>query len=377
MLLRLLSSGLVLVGCAKEPAVVEPPPPDAPVPGDGPPVTAFAYPRGCYTVSAATSGPVDAALLANPGLTGIAVSIEWRELERAGDQEFDWTAIDARVAEITATGKPTIIGVVASAAKAPDWLVARPDVTKHEIVDPNENHGTGTITVVPFWDPVFRAQKLELIRAAGEHFAGNPQVVGVLLGFANYYTNDWAIPADMVDGNYSYATMIDIGKEVLQTAADAFPGRAIKLPLGKNDPTTDLDKTETQMADDIVAFATHASFADRFFAQKNLINTASPRVGDPRLDDPDPSTNDYLLAALRDLSPHMGLQMVASATGGPNDGCRQNAHRSPCPAYDVMDVSLQIALSYRPTFVELWTGDAENPDLYPLVSAASQAMIQQ
>jgi hypothetical protein len=99
---------------------------------------------------------------------------------------------------------------------------------------------------------------------------------------------------------------------------------------------------------------------------------------DPRLVDPSVDSNDFLFKVLRDMSPHMGLQMVASATGGPADGCRQNAHVTPCDdIHAVLDTSIDISLSYKPTFLEFWTADAVNPQLRDLFVAATNTMIAQ
>ena len=347
--------------------------PDAATPDAPTPVGGFAYPRGCYGMAGGSSA-IPPAMLANPGLVGVMVAADWRDFEAAGDDQFAWDLLDERVADAKAYGKVVIVGVSASAAKAPQWLVDMPSVTKISFADPNPNHGNGQITVVPFWDPTFRAQKLELIRALGAHFASEPAVVGTMTAFANYYTADWGIPPEMIDGGYSYDGMLDIGKEVLETTAEAWPGKAVKLPLGENDPSTDPGKATTQMADDIVAFAQSSSFADRFFAQKNLINTRSPYAAD--LDGTPPGSNNYLLMRLRDLTPHAGLQMVAAATTGESDRCRQNAHVSPCPPADVMAKSLDIALSYQPVYVELWSSDASNPAFYSLLTNATQQMNQ-
>lgn len=350
-------------------------PPTADAAAPAPHTTGFVYPRGCYAGWGANDGPVTPALLNNPGLVGIAITIDWSELETT-EGTYAFSGMDARVTEIENAGKKVIIGVTASAAKAPAWMFANPNVEKVAIVDPNPNHGGGgTIQIIPFWDPIFHAKKKAMIKAVGARFAADPNVVGAMEGFANYYTNDWGIPTDLKSHGYTYAGMLQVGKEILQTAADAFPNQAIKLPISQNDKTMDPGKTTTQMADDIIAWALQSSFADRFFAQKNLVNTNSPYASDPLFQNVNPSSNDYLFKVLRDMSPAMGLQMVASATGGPQDGCRQNAHQTPCDDVStVMSKSIDISLSYKPTFLEFWTADAKNTALYPQFVSATAAM---
>jgi hypothetical protein len=55
--------------------------------------------------------------------------------------------------------------------------------------------------------------------------------------------------------------------------------------------------------------------------------------------------------------------MVASAAGGSKDGCRLNAHVSPCPEVDTLDKAIDISLTYAPTYLEFWPKDAEDPAL--------------
>jgi hypothetical protein len=341
---------------------------------DTSPTSSFVYPRGCYG-AAGTTPSIPAPLLANPGLTGVIVPVWWSDLEAGGDNQFAWNLLDGRIADAEAHGKVVIVGVMDSAAKAPAWLVATPGVQTMQIDDPNPNHSNnGQVTVVPFWDPTFRAQRLEMIRAVGARYANDPMIIGTTGAFINYYTDDWDLPPAMATGGYSYATMIDIGKEVLATTAEAWPGKAIKLPISRNDASTDPDKLPTQMADDIIAYAQASPFADRFFAQKNLINTRSPYAS--TLDGTPPGTTTYLLMRLRDLVPHSGLQMVAAASNGDTDGCRQNGGQMPCPPADVLAKSLDISLSYKPTFLEFWTADAANPDFYTQLTDATHAMNQ-
>jgi hypothetical protein len=335
----------------------------------------FAYPPGCYSGWAASAGPIPSSLVDNPGVVGIAVTADWSELEPDHDNGFAWTDFDARVAEVKAAHKKVIIGITASAAKAPAWLYADPSVETFQVDDPNPNHGNGIITVAAFWDPIFHAQKQELIRAAGARYAGDRDVVGFMTAFANYYTDDWGMPVEFLDHGYGYDEMIQIGHDILSTTADAFPNQAIKLPIGQNLGQFDPDKATTDMAVDIVDWALGSSFGNRFFAQKNLINATSPEANDPAVDQAPKSSNDYLLKVLRDMTPQMGLQMVASATDGPNDGCRQNGGNTPCTDVSgVLAQSIAVSLSYRPTYLEFWTSDATNSDLYGQFASATAAM---
>jgi hypothetical protein len=324
----------------------------------------FVYPRGCYTGVIAAEGSIPQSILGNDGLVGLAVVADWSDVETS-EGVFDWTQVDAAIAQAKGANKKIVIDLVASAYAAPAWLEGDPAVEKVSFVDPNPNHGTAgqMISVVVLWDPIFVARKIELIKAAGAKYAGDPDVVATMAAFANYYTDDWDIPLEMKTASYSYDGMVEIGERILDAEAAAFPNQAIKLSLSQNDPAMDPGKATTQMATDVVSYAVGPSYGGRFFVQKNLINTASPIATSPDLDMPDPSSNDFLFKMLRDMAPNMGLQMVASAAGGSKDGCRLNAHVSPCPEVDTLDKAIDISLTYAPTYLEFWPKDAEDPAL--------------
>ena len=301
------------------------------------------YPKGCYGGGPADK-PIPDAILKNPGIVGVMIGIPWKEVERT-ENKFDWSKLDARINEAGAAGKKVVLAITASAVKAPEWLLNNSNVQKLTVTDPNRFHQTGgqPITVALLWDPIFHAKKLEMIREAGKHFSKNPTVVAVMAGFANYFTNDWAIPPDMKNGGYSYERLLQVGKDVLTETAKSFPNQAIKLPIGINRPTMDRDKRPTQMAEDILAFARNSTFADRFYAQMNSINTNTPMAGD--VSSRAANEKEEILKLLKNSAPHFGLQMVASASRGESDGCRQNARRSPCPPLEVLNKSIKIAMS--------------------------------
>ena len=330
------------------------------------------YPKGCYG-DAPADNPIPDAILRNPGIVGVMIAVPWKEVEPA-ENKFEWSNLDARIDEAKTSGKKVVISITASAVKAPEWLLNNPKVQKLTVTDPNKFHQTGgqPITVALPWDPIFHAKKLEMIREAGAHFSKNPTVVAVMAGFANYFTNDWAIPPNMKNGGYSYEKLLQVGKDVLTETAKAFPNQAIKLPIGINRPTMDPDKRPTQMAEDILAFAKNSTFADRFYAQMNSINTNTPMASDIR--SRGANKREESLRLLKDVAQHFGLQMVASATRGESDGCRQNARISPCPPVDVLNKSIKIAMSYKPAFLEFWQADARNQRFYPLLEKATRDM---
>src|SRR5260370_69867 len=74
-----------------------------------------------------------------------------------------------------------------------------------------------------------------------------------------------------------------------------------------------------------------------------------------------------------------GLQMLASATLAPTTNCQQDGGPTgpcgpTCPPVCVMQASLDVSVTYGTAFIELWAQDADNPDFYAMITAATIAM---
>ena len=74
-----------------------------------------------------------------------------------------------------------------------------------------------------------------------------------------------------------------------------------------------------------------------------------------------------------------GLLNVQAATDGGITSCRQGGGPDgPCgPACDpvcVLQTSLNIAISFNPSFMEVWEHDGENPLLYSIAESTTLAM---
>ncbi len=74
-----------------------------------------------------------------------------------------------------------------------------------------------------------------------------------------------------------------------------------------------------------------------------------------------------------------GLQMVDSATDGSTNNCRQGGGpNGPCgPTCDpvcVLQKSLDVSLTFNPSFIEISPHDATNKDLYSIIENTTLAM---
>ena len=351
--------------------------------GPGSPARAQDYTVGSYGMWNAqwAWGP---GVLENPGIVGILLTRPWNEVEIA-EEQYDWSRIDARIAEASASGLKVALSISASPLNAPGWIQSAPGA----ITIPWLDTGTCTVRRVPvFWDPGFHGAKRRLIRAMGRRYSRNPTVVGVMAAFANFRTNDWYVPhavvssgpcgveldqvQEFLDAGYTTQRMLRIGRDIIGDTARAFPDQIIKLPIGTTHRR--LDESASYLAESILSYAYgNRKFGHRVCAQLNSLNTLRPTASELAGLQLSPNSFHYIYRLLRGR-PLVGLQMVNAAALGGNNGCQQNGGNVPCDPVAVLDHSVDLGVSYRPLFLEFWTDDSTDPVLAPVLQRATSEL---
>jgi hypothetical protein len=78
-------------------------------------------PRGIYAV---TDRMVDA-ILAKPFVDGILIRAAWKWIQPKNETSYDWTSIDALLAQARAKGKKASIAIFPARNMVPDWVFAK------------------------------------------------------------------------------------------------------------------------------------------------------------------------------------------------------------------------------------------------------------
>ena len=372
---------------------------------------------------------IDPGLVANLGIVGIGISDDWNNVNTAPGV-YDWSTLDAKIAEAKAAGFQYIsLAVTDSASQTPTWLLdSLPPDQKIALIDPASTHDTfcqPILTALP-WNATFHQARLDLIAAMGAKYTNDPAIVAVnMAAFANHNTQDWNVqdtvgtiecpgcpqppptlcgsiivdqPAQWLAVGWTEQQMLQIGKEICDAAAAAFPNQNIKLPIGGLDITY-LDfsgGTYSTLCRDIENYVYgNASlgippqpYANRFYMQRNTVDA---NWGDGTQYDtftPGFDSERYIKYMIRahaaPLPPwttprQAGLQMVSAASLGDTTNCRQGGGPTgPCgPTCDpvcVMQASLDVARTYNTAFIEIWAQDSANPAFYDMIRAATIAM---
>ena len=180
--------------------------------------------------------------------------------------QYDWSKADALIAQVKAAGFTHIaFDIVASSFDTPQWLKdSLPADQKILFLDDADQHKTfcQLIETVLYWNPTFHEGRLALIQAAGARYASDDAIVAVWASFVNQNSGDWH-PQDTVgtvhcppappcvpgpiqqcgdvtvdqvqqwlDAGWQEETMLQVGKEIAQEVAIAWPRQNIKLPVG-------------------------------------------------------------------------------------------------------------------------------------------------
>ena len=372
---------------------------------------------------------IDPGVVANMGIVGIGISDDWAEVEPSPGV-YDWSTLDAKIAEAKAAGFQYLsLAVTDSSSQTPQWLLdSLPPDQKVALIDPASSHDTfcqPILTVLP-WNPTFHQARLDLIAAMGARYTNDPAIVAVnMASFANHNTQDWNIqdtvgtivcprcpqppptlcgtivvdqPAQWLAAGWTEPTMLEIGKEMCDAAAAAFPNQNIKLPIGGLDITylAFSGGTFTTLCRDIENYVYGNAllgipprpYSRRFYMQRNTVDA---NWGDGTQYDtytPGFDSERYIKYMIRahaaPLPPwttprQSGLQMVSAANLGDTTNCRQGGGTNgPCgPTCDpvcVMQASLDIARTYGTAFIEIWAQDDVDPDFYNMIRAATIAM---
>jgi hypothetical protein len=413
------------------------------------------YPKGVWGGFGA-SGAIPEGVVKNPGIVGITVTEDWSVIEPdtdGGNQAnavYKWATLDAKIVAAKAggfTNHNINLGITASTNDLPDWLrtelaTATPKQTIL-LRDPGQNHSTycKEIETPLYWGTRFHAKRLALIAAAGLKYNSEPTINAVYASFANHNSLDWNIqdtnkdltgcnidsnnnlctvpqptgctisvnqPLQWLNAGFTRAKMLDVGKQIADAVADAFPDHNIKLPIGgletslaASSPDTGYGQAYSSLAQEIEAYVMTRPYNNRFYTQRNTLDGG---WGDPTAlgwfsgSPPSISAENYIKYMVARRAPLSGLQDVSRAWHTYNDSpkYRQNSQVVASDAVTMQNSVAVMASKYGTnlpaptTFGEVWPQDSQtspyptlddgstnqyyDPLFYPAIASATQTM---
>ena len=153
-------------------------------------------------------------LQATPALRGVQIRYEWAELETAKGV-FDFTSIDARLAELAAIGKRLVIMLQTKSFNPDSALV--PDYLKTSAYEggvfayssANQDQDGNNIK---FWNSMVRDRMINLVRVLGKRYNSHPYFEGIGLTETAMGQPIVALTNTQIDGYY--ANLLSINKKM-------------------------------------------------------------------------------------------------------------------------------------------------------------------
>jgi Beta-galactosidase len=326
---------------------------------------ATASPRGVYAVNAVAKGSINAEVLANRDVDGIVLGFDWSTIEpREGT--FEWSQLDAQIAQAAAHGKKVSIGILPGYS-APAWLYVTGGQRFKFVWDQQWGPPQCSVQTIPVpWDQIFLTRWIGLIRAFGQRYGQNPTVARVRLTGINYETEEHSLP-------HSVKASIHAGR--CTSYNDVADWRAIGYT-----PTRVLDAWG-QIADAYHAFFPHTPLAAQ------LVPGGFPPIADDGQIIAGRAV-DYQLSIdiLNDGISRFGIQFV-----GQNDGLTatwiwlqlasdaariDTGYQTAHVMGNNLSKAVDLAIKSKASFLELYTTDILDPGLKATIANAHQHLTE-
>jgi len=94
----------------------------------------------------------------NPAVDGMRMEIKWADVQPDSETQFDWSQIDAQVANAQTYQKQLGISLVILSAP-PDWLTSLPGVKTYQLPPKNGQ----TLSIVLPWDPIVQSKIVNFV----------------------------------------------------------------------------------------------------------------------------------------------------------------------------------------------------------------------
>jgi hypothetical protein len=288
---------------------------------------------------------LDAAVRANPHLTGVCLNIGWKDLEKEAGKP-DFSAIDKAVAVLRRINKKYELGVKPGIDTPPFVYQEGAQSFETRVTNPQRaNAGEAVMIPVP-WDPIYQRNFSRLIEQLGKRYAADPLCASVVLTCANFMSKEMHLPKHGTDlskwkgmGSYE-AKLLEVYKKYTDEWANAFPHQAISLHLSQ---VLDLPSVFFER---IIDYGL-SKYPERFTIQNCQLTGRKEDTGTMSYD---------LVQKYRDRA-HHGFQSLAAFSHG---GERMGA----------IEMAVLNVIHAKGEYWELWHGDGLSVETSAAVSKA-------
>ena len=169
--------------------------------------------------------------LNNPFVSGVAVQINWRDIEPVQGKP-DWSKLDELFAAAI-TSKKWVQLDIFPGFFSPEWAL---EGAKTDLFNIPYGPGSGTVAKLPMpWDRVYLNRWFTFVRQVGERYGRSPALRMIAAAGPTSVSEEMTLPNGppaiqkwLRDG-YTPAKYLDAWEETFRVYADAFPNQCISL----------------------------------------------------------------------------------------------------------------------------------------------------
>jgi hypothetical protein len=305
-----------------------------------------AIPRGVFCLEAAGQ-PADQQVLNDPYVDGMSIRQRWTDFEKSKGV-FDWSFFDSEIAKAEKAGKPVLVRILTEGPSTPQWVYDEGVQTfAYQDTNPYHEGGGGTGRFALYWDKTYLAEKKAMIAAAGRHLSSSPAVKIIWAVLISSRSGDWHVPHSPADiehwhaVGYSPEKLVDVCRQIIDTTVQSFPNQYVAMAVGPNGL---LDSRPNLVGGQVVQYA-RSTYSDRAVFQRNSLSAVTPL----------PSARRRQFEELLNGPGYVAGQMLWFTYGDPT--CRNNGRQRPCDPEATLRKAIDIAVSYRMRYVEIYRKD--------------------
>jgi hypothetical protein len=204
----------------------------------GPPLRTGLWVTQKISEAAANPSAFEAAIRGNPHLSGVCLSVGWREVENEAGKP-DFSSIDKAVAVLRRVGMKYELGIKPGVDTPPFVYQQGAQSFETQIRNPHRPNFGAAATIPLPWDPKYQENFSRIIARLGERYSSDPLCVSVVLTCANFMSKEMHLPKAPAD-RAKWSAMGDNGAKLLGVYkkytdewAKAFPKQQVTLHISQ------------------------------------------------------------------------------------------------------------------------------------------------
>jgi hypothetical protein len=306
--------------------------------------------------------------LKNPYISGVALQINWRDLE-AAEGQLDWSRLDALFAAAEGSKKWVHL-LIFPGFFSPAWALEGVETDRFAI-QYGPGHGTETLLPMP-WDRVYLNRWFAFLKQLSDRFGRSPAFRLIGADGPTSVSAEMTLPIKPADAakwrahGYTARRYQDAWRKVFQVYASDFPNQCISLS-GPGIPLLDQGRIADRRAAHARAREAVIEEAHGVFGNRLAIQWSDLHAGQAAVEAPE-ETGTLIGYSGRFIT---GLQMRSAAEGG-GSAVMGAAGDPPLALRRAVDKGMKLNAAGRHiAYLEIYEPDVIAPEMQPVLQYAA------